>query len=88
MPRRPRGADDGGRAGTEADIVGQLAQARQLGGDVAGTIVQRGQAELPRRLQAGAAQLFLLVLDDDAEVAVAAGGSHQADLDGTAGEPL
>ena len=45
----PRGADDGGRAGSEPHIVGQIAQTRQLGGDVEGPIVQGGQDELPCR---------------------------------------
>ena len=39
-------------------------------------------------LQAGAAKFLFLKLDDDAEETIAAGGTHQADLHGTAGQAL
>ena len=40
------GLDDGGGAGSKADIVGQIAQTDQIGGEIEGAIGQGGQDEL------------------------------------------
>ena len=68
--------------------MGQVAQTSEFGGDVVGAVVERGQAELPRRFQASTAQFLLFVLKNDAEAAIPAGRTYQADLHGTADKPL
>ena len=80
--------DDGGGAGSEADIVGQIAQTDQIGGEIEGAIGQGGQDEFSRRLQTGAAEILFLVLDDDAEETIAATRTYQAEVHGTSGQAL
>src|SRR5262249_38275813 len=64
VPRQGR-AGDGACAGTEAHLVGQVAQGLDSGRKIAGLVVQRGQAEFTGSIESGPRKGLLVELEDD-----------------------
>ena len=85
----PPGRRDQGRgARAGAYLPGQVAKPLDLGRHVEGPVVQGGQDQLARRLQAGEADRLLLVLEDDPVDPLLRGHAGPAVADRRAGQAL